>query len=75
MNDDQNEDSIDTTLHSAEWYAAQATALIKEYKACRTEHARNLLIPKLKHIYFKLGFERRGIAKLMNEGEEWKDEA
>ena len=73
MND---EESVDLLIGSAEWYAAQATALIKEYKACRTERARQLLMPKIKHMYAKLGFERRGLADIIgdNDGEEWKNE-
>lgn len=73
MND---EESVDMLLDSGEWYAAQAAALIKQYKVCRTERARQLLMPKLKHMAAKLGFERRGLAEIIgdNEGEEWKNE-
>jgi hypothetical protein len=74
MNDDEQ---VDVLIGSAVWYANQATALIKKYKECRTEHGRKLLIPKLKHIQSKLAFERRGIVEIMgnNTGEEWKNEA
>lgn len=54
-------------LHSANWYAQQATDLINEWKNCRTENARKLLIPKLEHIYRKLAFERNGIKKILIE--------
>ena len=71
MNDDE---SADMLIHSAEWYVKQATTLIKEYRTCRTEHARQRVMPKLKHIYAKLGFERRGLVRVGGEGEEWKNE-
>ena len=70
MND---EESIDILIHSAEWYAKQSRQLLDEWKSCRTEHARQKLIPKLKHISSKLKFESSEIKKIMGEGEGWKD--
>lgn len=63
MNDEK---SFNALIDSIPWHEAQATALIKQYEACRTEHGRQLLIPKLRHIYSKLGFERRGLAAVIN---------
>jgi hypothetical protein len=74
MND---EETADMLIHSAEWYAKQATTLIKKYEACRTEHARQQLWPKLEYIHTKIRFERRGLAEVFDfgKGEEWKNEA
>lgn len=75
MND---EEKTDVLIDSADWYAKQASALVKQYRACRTAHARRRLLPKLQHIYSKLVFERRGLDRVISDhqsGEEWKNEA
>ena len=75
MNDEL--DPVEIQLTSSAWYAEQATKLIAEYENCPTEHAKSQLIPKLRHIYNKLSFERRAIIKLHDlldgEGEDWKN--
>jgi len=73
-----NEEQIETQLHSAEWLTKEADKLIAKYKACKTAHARNKLIPKLKYIQSRLMFEGKNIDKLIElvdgEGEEWKNQ-
>ena len=49
----------DIQLESAEWYCEQADKLISEYHNCRTAHAQQKLLPKIKHIRNKLNFEKR----------------
>lgn len=67
MNNYQSEESVDFLLDSGEWHTKEATKLIKEYKACRTEHARKKLLPKLEHMGKRLGFEKQELGKLMGE--------
>lgn len=67
MNNYQSEESVDFLLDSGEWHTKEATKLIEEYKACRTEHARKKLLPKLEHMGKRLGFEKQELGKLMGE--------
>lgn len=67
MSNYQDESSVDFLLNSGEWHVKEATQLIEEYKACRTEHARKRLLPKLEHMGKRLGFEKQEIGKLMDE--------
>lgn len=70
-----SDEFIEMQLSSSKWTCEQADQLIKQWRACKTEHARRKLIPRLEEIRRRLVFERNGIDKLIgphNEGEEWK---
>lgn len=70
------EEQIELQLAASSWLTKEADALIKQWKSCKTAHARKKLIPKLEHMRARLRFEGRGIDKLIDlvdgEGEEWK---
>jgi hypothetical protein len=52
-------------IQNGEWIINEADKLIKQYKACKTDHARNKLRPQLGHMLERLSFEKREIGKLM----------
>ena len=52
-------------MSSGEWSVTQAEDILKKYKACKTEHARNKLIPQIKWIMGRLKFEKQQVEKLI----------
>lgn len=63
------DETNDIQLNSAQWYCEEAGKYIAKYRACRTEHAKNQLIPKLKELYGKLHFEAEGLKRVIKENE------
>jgi hypothetical protein len=70
MND--SDESFDLLLKSSSWYLEQAKNLLKEYRECRTEHARQRLLPQIGYMHSKMVFEKGEIVKFMDNGDEWK---
>jgi len=60
----QNE--AETALKSVGWLNKEADKLIESYYSCKTAHAQNKLIPKLKYMFDKLAFEKRQLEKLLD---------
>jgi hypothetical protein len=52
-------------VQNGEWIINEADKLIKQYKSCKTAHARNNLRPRLDHILERLAFEKKEIEKLL----------
>jgi len=55
----------DAKIHneSGTWLVNEADKLIEEYKACKTAHARWLLLPKMNHLINRMKFESKEIEK------------
>jgi hypothetical protein len=62
---DNVEESVNFQLSASEWARNEADKLLKQYRACKTEHARNRLRPKLEYMRSKLAFESRALGKLL----------
>lgn len=56
-------------LETSEWIRNEADKLLKQYKACKTAHARNRLRPKLEYMRNRLAFESRALSKLIGYDE------
>lgn len=54
---------IESQINSSLWYCQESDKLIKQYKECKTEHARNKMIPKIITVVGKMEFQKREIMK------------
>jgi len=54
-------------LKSGEWVITQATQLINEYHACKTEHERNRMRARIEYMKGKLAFEGKELEKLLKQ--------
>lgn len=66
---DNVESSAQIQLETSEWARNEADKLIKQYKACKTAHAKNRLRPKLEYMRSRLAFESRALGKLIGYDE------
>ena len=69
MNENDIENQVNLTLETGKWLDEEAGKLIAEYRACRTEHARNRLRLRLEYMKSKLTFESTLIGKLLSSDE------
>lgn len=67
--DDNVEAGVKIQLETSEFIRNEADKLIKQYKACKTAHAKNRLRPKLEYMRQRLAFESRALSKLIGYDE------
>lgn len=58
-----DEEQTQLRVESGEWLLKEITSLVEQYKACKTSHARVVLLPRLKYLVDKADFELREILK------------
>jgi hypothetical protein len=60
-----NKSPVEIYLDSAEWIYSETKVLIEKYNQCKTQHAKNRLLPKLHYMAKKLQFEKEQLRKLI----------
>ena len=66
---DNVETNINIQINASEWAGNETDKLLKKYRACKTEHAKNRLIPQLEYMRKRMAFEQRALAKLIGQDE------
>jgi hypothetical protein len=63
--DDTTQEEL--SIKTGEWVVNEATQLLEEYHACRTEHERNRMRQRIEYMRSKLAFEEKELAKLLKQ--------
>ena len=66
---DNVEANINIQINASEWAGNETDKLLKKYRACKTEHAKNRLIPQLEYMRKRMAFEQKALVKLIGADE------
>jgi hypothetical protein len=64
-NDETSQEEL--RIQTGEWVIREATQLLENYHACKTEHEKNRMRPQLEYMRNKLFFEGKELEELQKQ--------